>query len=425
MKTFKQKINLLSAFCLVFGLVACTLEINDDDPQDEPVATNKVMAQVGVRPLFLVDQMQDGTLKNKLQQCKSQTFYRTDWSIGHRGAAMQFPEHTQESYQAAIDSGAGIVECDVTFTQDKELVCRHSQCDLHTTTNILAIPELAAKCSTPFTPADPENGISASAQCCTSDITLAEFRTLCGKMDGANPNALTVDEYMDGTANWRTDAHSTCGTLMTHKESISLFKEAGVKMTPELKSPSVQMPFDGMTQEEYAQKMIDEYVEAGIPASDVYPQSFNLADVQYWIANNSEFGQQAVYLDDRYNDSSFDPNDTSSLTPSMQLLKNQGVEIIAPPLWVLVTLDNDNNIVPSEYAKAAKSAGLKIITWTLERSGLLTQGGGWYYQSITDVTDNEGVAFELLDVLAKDVGVIGVFSDWPATVTYYANCMDI
>jgi hypothetical protein len=27
-----------------------------------------------------------------------------------------------------------------------------------------------------------------------------------------------------------------------------------------------------------------------------------------------------------------------------------------------------------------------------------------------------------LDVLARDVGVIGVFSDWPATVTYYANC---
>ena len=33
--------------------------------------------------------------------------------------------------------GAGIVECDVTFTKDKQLVCRHAQNDLHTTTNIL------------------------------------------------------------------------------------------------------------------------------------------------------------------------------------------------------------------------------------------------------------------------------------------------
>jgi glycerophosphoryl diester phosphodiesterase len=29
---------------------------------------------------------------------------------------------------------------------------------------------------------------------------------------------------------------------------------------------------------------------------------------------------------------------------------------------------------------------------------------------------------ELLDVLAQDVGIEGIFSDWPATVTYYANC---
>jgi glycerophosphoryl diester phosphodiesterase len=26
-------------------------------------------------------------------------------------------------------------------------------------------------------------------------------------------------------------------------------------------------------------------------------------------------------------------------------------------------------------------------------------------------------------VLAKEVGVLGVFSDWAAPVTYYANCM--
>lgn len=29
----------------------------------------------------------------------------------------------------------------------------------------------------------------------------------------------------------------------------------------------------------------------------------------------------------------------------------------------------------------------------------------------------------MLDVLAREVGVIGVFTDWPATVTHYANCI--
>ena len=59
------------------------------------------------------------------------------FSIAHRGAPLQFPEHTKESYEAGARMGAGIVECDVTFTKDGQLVCRHDECDLHTTTNIV------------------------------------------------------------------------------------------------------------------------------------------------------------------------------------------------------------------------------------------------------------------------------------------------
>ena len=97
---------------------------------------------------------------------------------------------------------------------------------------------------------------------------------------------------------------------------------------------------------------------------------------------------------------------------------------IAPPTWMLVTLA-EGQIVPSAYAKEARRAGLNLITWTLERSGPLGGGGGWYYQSIKDATTSDGVMFELLHVLAQDVGIEGIFSDWPATVTYYANCMDL
>lgn len=417
---------------LSLGLLIATSALlagcNSDDNNTEvtPPTSKPVPAQVGERPLFLVRQMQDSTLKTRLEQCTTDNFYRSEFSIGHRGAPMQFPEHTKESYQAAIDSGAGIVECDVTFTADKALVCRHSQCDLASTTNILAVPELANKCSSPFTPADAANGVSASATCCTSDITLAEFKTLKGKMEGSNPKATTAAEFINGTPSWRTDLYAGNGTLMTHAESIEMFKKAGVKMTPELKAASVSMPFDGFTQQDYAQKMLDEYTAAGVDASQVFPQSFILDDIKYWVANAPEFAKQAVFLDDRYDyNSAFDPQNSATWSPSMADLKTQGVEIIAPPLWVLVALDADKKIIPSEYAKAAKGAGLKIITWSLERSGLLKNGGGFYYQSITEAIDNEGDTFELLDVLAKDVGVIGVFSDWPATVTYYANCMDL
>src|SRR5690348_1041287 len=109
--------------------------------------------QLGPRPFFLVNDMEAGALKSRLERCGNGPFHKSDFSIGHRGAGLQFPDHTRESYEAAARMGAGIVECDVTFTRDKELVCRHSQCDLHTTTNILETP-LAAKCSKPFTPAE-------------------------------------------------------------------------------------------------------------------------------------------------------------------------------------------------------------------------------------------------------------------------------
>jgi len=384
--------------------------------------------QLGVRPAYLVKDMDKGKLKEALETCANGPFYKTDFSIGHRGAAMQFPEHTKESYEAAALMGAGIIECDVTFTKDKELVCRHSQCDLQSTTNILSIPKLAAKCSEPFTPAefDAKTGElikPASAKCCTSDITLKEFKQLKGKMDAANKNGTTVAEYLDGTPNWRTDLYTAHGTLMTHAESIDLFTKLGVKMTPELKSASVPMPFDGdFTQEKYAQAMINEYKEAGVAPENVFPQSFNLADVLYWLKNEPNFGKQGVYLDDRYDVETFDLEKPETWSPSMEELFSQNVRIIAPPMYFLLTVNSKGNIVASEYAKQAKAAGLEIITWTLERSGLLKEGGGWYYSTIKEAINNDGDMLEALDVLAQEVGVIGVFSDWPATVTYYANC---
>ncbi|MBJ7419743.1 MAG: glycerophosphodiester phosphodiesterase [Rhodoferax sp.] len=376
--------------------------------------------QVGPRPYFLVADMVDSPLKAKLQSCSNGPFKKTNFSIGHRGAAMMFPEHTKESYEAAARMGAGIVECDVTFTKDKQLVCRHAQNDLHTTTNILATP-LAAKCSKPFTPYDAEKNVPAAAECRTSDITLAEFKTLRGKMDAFNPMAKTAQEFMGGTANWRTDLYSgpTSGTLLTHQESIALFQKLGVKMTPELKSATVTMPFDGFTQEAYAQKMIDEYKAAKVAPSKVFPQSFDLNDVRYWIKNEPQFGKQAVFLDGA--DKLADLPDLAKLIS----YKNEGIQIVAPPIFALLDA-KDGKLVASAYAKNAKQAGLSIITWSLERSGVMASGkGGWYYQSVNHVISREGDILEALDVLAKEVGIMGIFSDWPGTVTYYASCMGL
>ena len=419
-----------TVYCLLFFFcLACQSQAGHYDKHHDYKKKRRHGSEVslGPRPFYLIDEMPKSRLKKALKQCEKGPFYKTDFSIGHRGAPLLFPEHTKESYVAAAKMGAGILECDVTFTKDKKLVCRHSQCDLHTTTNILDT-ELAQHCSEPFSPADPINGTPATARCCTSDITLAEFKTLCGKMDASNPNALTPQEYLGGTADFRTDLYTTCGTLLSHKESIELFKDLDVKFTPELKSPSVEMPYEGdYTQQDYARQLVKEYRRARVPAEDVWLQSFNLEDVLYWIENHPRYGKQAVYLDSRpYADPSFSPS-----LADFENLKAQGLNIIAPPMQVLLTLDSKNRIVPSEYAVLAKQAGLDIITWTLERSGRINEdmkngsGGTFYFSSILEGVESDGDIMTTLHVLAKDVGIIGIFSDWPATVTYYANCMGL
>eukprot|EP00594_Rhizosolenia_setigera_P001686 CAMPEP_0178949134 /NCGR_PEP_ID=MMETSP0789-20121207/5868_1 /TAXON_ID=3005 /ORGANISM="Rhizosolenia setigera, Strain CCMP 1694" /LENGTH=371 /DNA_ID=CAMNT_0020629595 /DNA_START=516 /DNA_END=1631 /DNA_ORIENTATION=+ len=332
---------------------------------------------------------------------------------------MFYPEHTIESYKAAALQGAGIIECDVTFTKDMELICRHAQCDLHTTTDVVLHPELNAKCTTPFVA-----GSGTSPKCCASDFTLEEIQTLCGKMDASGGDgAATPEEYVyGGTADWRTDIYShssTCPKIPTHKESIDLIKSTSGKYTPELKGPDVEMPFQGtFSQSDYAQKMIDEYIEAGVEPKDVWPQSFNSDDVIYWV-NNTDFGDQAVALDGNYTSTE------EGFTAFHKMLQENGVKIVAPPMWKLVDYSNatEYGIVPSKYTESAKKHGLDIITWTLERTGPGLDG--WYWQTLQDLDPSEGDKFTLLHVLSKEVGILGIFSDWPATTTFFANCMDL
>jgi len=294
---------------------------------------HSVVITLGPRPFYLTDQLPDGALKDSFNKCDLSDIESSAFSIGHRGAPLQFPEHTVESYKAAARMGAGIIECDVTFTKDRELVCRHSQCDLHTTTNILATP-LARKCS--VAPDMNADYPFANVKCCTSDITLEEFMSLHGKMDAGNPRAQSLEQYMNATANWRTDLYAHEGTLLTHAQSIRLFDELGVDMTPELKEALVPLPFDGdYTREKQASQMLQEYRDANIDPSRVWPQSFEEIDIAHWLSTSADFAQQVVYLDDRYKDPQFDHLDADTWSPSMPELKDSGVQVIAPPQWML------------------------------------------------------------------------------------------
>ena len=248
--------------------------------------------------------MQDGWLKRQLQSCTAGPFSKSDFSIGHRGAALQFPEHTRESYEAGARMGAGILECDVTFTKDSQLVCRHAQNDLHTTTNILVTSLAGPSARSPLRPRSsaPTGRLYAGrprAECRTSDITLAEFKTLRGKMDASDPRALTPEQFQGGTANFRTDLYAgpTSGELLTHAESIELFKpgrqdDPGAEGAE--RDDAVQRLHTGTVRAE----MIDEYKAARSSPRRVFPQSFDINRRSVLDRREPAFGRQAVYLDD-------------------------------------------------------------------------------------------------------------------------------
>ncbi|KAL8947287.1 MAG: hypothetical protein Q9222_006415 [Ikaeria aurantiellina] len=412
------------ALALFIISLASGAAIPRDNAHGSPNGTytnqTSLSVQLGPRPYYLVDDMDEGPLKAKLQTCSEGPFRTSEFVFAHRGAPLQFPEHSVEGYTAARRMGAGVIECDVAFTKDKQLVCRHAQCDLHTTTDILNRTDLASKCTTPFTPAS--NGTAAKALCCTSDITEAEFKSLCGKMDGFNPNATTVDEYLDGTPYFRTDLYATCGTVVTHNEYIALVDGWNLKFTPELKTPEVEMPFEGYTQQQYAQDMIDAYKTAGVDPSRVWAQSFLPDDIFYWIENEPDFGVQAVYLDERVDT----PEGYANATASLPSLAARGVKIVAPAFFALTKIDNETKtIVPSEYALAAQQAGLEIVTWSFDRSGWLKDGGDYYYQYVAPDINNDGDMYTVLDVLVQQVGITHFFTDWAATLTYFANCFGL
>jgi glycerophosphoryl diester phosphodiesterase len=219
--------------------------------------------------------------------------------------------------------------------------------------------------------------------------------------------------YLGGTADHRTDLYSTCGTPVSHSESIEIMKAAGRKFTPELKAYTQG---DGMpSYDTIRQKIMDEY--AGVSPSDVWLQSFVKEDVMYWINHGGNFGHQAVYLDDDYTDGT-----SGGRMDRFEELAASGVKILAPPMQMLVKVEGEG-YAPSNYATQAKAHGFELITWTLERSGPLASGGGWYYGTSNDYTSQDGDMLDLTHTLVSEVGVLSLFSDWPASVTFYANCM--
>jgi glycerophosphoryl diester phosphodiesterase len=94
--------------------------------------------------------------------------------IAHRGVCGLRLEHTQPSYDLAIDEGADYIEPDVVASRDGHLVVRHEN-EIGSTTDVADHPEFADRRTTKTVDGTSKDGWF------TEDFTLEELKTLRAK----------------------------------------------------------------------------------------------------------------------------------------------------------------------------------------------------------------------------------------------------
>ena len=182
--------------------------------------------------------------------------------VGHRGASGTLPEHTLESYRAAIAMGADFIEPDLVSTKDGVLVARHEPM-LSGTTDVAERPEFAARKTTRRV-----DGVDTT-DWFAGDFTLAEIKTLRAKQAMAD----------------RDQSHNGKYAIPTLQEVIDLAKAESARLNrtvgiyPETKHPlfhaAIGLPLeDGL---------LEALGKAGWTdrSSPVIIQSFETANLKY------------------------------------------------------------------------------------------------------------------------------------------------
>eukprot|EP00984_Skeletonema_dohrnii_P013081 scaffold5388_cov151-Skeletonema_dohrnii-CCMP3373.AAC.1 len=304
---------------------------------------NQTIVSIGPRPYFLINEMDNSNpeLKRTLQKCtlNIKSFRPSDFVLGHRGAALQFPEHTDRSHDAATRMGAGVVECDINLTKDKQLICRHEMCDLHLTTNVLMTP-LASKCTKQFRPAI--GNLPATAKCCTTDFTLSEIQTqMCGRMSSSNKHAKTPQQYISHTKSFQTELYAhDCPHIQSHKNFIDVVLHDYNSTDP----------------------------------SRVYFQGFEWEDL-YYVAK-TPFGLNTFALDKNWLALTYTRH---QLLNYFHPLVDNGVTAIAPSISMLLEVDTENNLVPTLYAKVLRTDSdvIKVLDVLYEDVGIMAIWTDW------------------------------------------------
>ena len=248
---------------------------------------------------------------------------------------------------------------------------------------------------------------------------------MCGKMRPSSENihVKTAEDYASRMPGVRIDLYShDCPCVQSHADFVRRVYANGGGFVPEAKMLDWEFSSEEGGRWSFMDRILADY--DGIHPSRVHFQGFDWEDV-YCVANGTAFGANAFALDGDYGRMA--SYSEGQLRMHLQPLVDNGVGMVAPTMFALLDVDgHTGNIVPSAYATVARDMGLDIVAWMFERSEVpLSRGGGFYYSKLVGAVRTESDMIKVLDVLYEDVGIKGIFTNWPSVVTFYANCKGI
>ena len=364
--------------------------------------------QLGPRPFYLVDRMDKSELQATLRQCADGPFSRTAFSIGHRGAPLQFPEHTQESYEAAARMGAGILECDVTFTKDRRArlparAVRSAHHDQH--------------------PRDPRAGgeVHAAVHAGRPGGRHAGV----GEVLHERHHARRVQDAVRQDGRVQPRRHHGRGVPGRHAElahrPLRHLRHAddprgehravheprrqvharaqGARASP--------MPFEGDYTQEDVRAADDRRVQGGRRRSraHVFAQSFNLDDVLLLDRERAARSASRPCTSTTAYDTAELRSDDPRPVAGMHELAAQGRARSSRRrcgCWSRSTRAADRALGLRRGRQGGGPRHHHLDARALRARS--TTGGGYYYQSVADAIDNDGDMLQMLDVLAQQVG---------------------
>lgn len=320
--------------------------------------------------------------------------------IGHRGSSGTRPEHTLESYRAAIAGGADFIEPDLVVTKDGVLVARHEPVIAvvddkgnvtEATTDVHNHPEFRDRLTTEALDGKPVHGYFAE------DFTLAELKTL---------RAVERLPKLRGT---NYDGQFEIPTL---SEIIALVRDEEARtgrkvgIYPETKHPTYMQ---GVAGRNTSQLLIDTLVkEKFTDPSRVFIQSFevsNLKDLRGNIMPKAGVNIPLIQLVSSDDEPAYDLVAAGDKRSPKDMLSSAGLKEIATyatgigpyKRWIV-----DDKCQPTDLIGRAHNAGLYVHAWTLRSEPVY----------LLPCYDNDPKA-EMRQFLR--LGLDGYFTDFPAT----------